>query len=96
MAPSVTPLSPIGKMAAMAGNQRGVAGFATVAAAQGCCSGLPAAAKPPPVNSADRSIMVRSAWKVFFLNEDIAAGLLATTERHRRRWRCPRRHGPSP
>ena len=57
----------------------GFAGVAAVAAAERCCSGLPAAAKPPPVKSALRSTRVTSACSVFCLNVDIAAGLLATT-----------------
>ena len=80
MAPTVTPLSPIGNTAESAGTTVESPASPPLLPRRGCCSGLPAAALPPPLKSADRSIIVASTCMVVFLNVDIAAGLFATTE----------------
>ena len=82
MAPMVTysnwPLS--GMMNEAAGTAARPPASPPLPPVSGCCSGLPAAAVPPPLKRNDRSTAVTSPCTVVRSKVDMTAGLLTTTE----------------
>jgi hypothetical protein len=76
MAPTVRPVSPIGKIAENAG----IAAGSPASPPSPPDSGVPNAVVPLPLNCAEKSTAVMSACTVLRPNWLIAAGLLTTTE----------------